>query len=103
MIRHFCTGGKMTPSHLFKSASLQPLLLKTKGWFLKPRMACLPMGGGIDFCGATPFFPLGTPKQRNPRALRHRIPIWSRAFLRSWNNLFTPISPKGFKRVVLQC
>ena len=54
MIGHFCIGGKMTPSHLFKFASLQPLLLKTKGWFLKPRMACLPMGGGIDCCGATP-------------------------------------------------
>ena len=59
MIGHFCTGGKMTPSHLFKfaslqplllktTASLQPLLLKTKGWFLKPRMVCLPMGGGAD-------------------------------------------------------
>ena len=61
------------------------------------------MGGGIDSCGATPFFPLGTPKQRNPRALRHRIPIWSRAFLKSRNNLFTQIFLKGFKRVVLQC
>ena len=83
MIGHFCIGGKMTPSHPFKFASLQPLLLKTKGWFLKPRMACLPMGGGIDSCGTTPFFPARTPKQQNPRALRRRIPIWSRAFLRS--------------------
>ena len=75
MIGHFYTAGTMTPSHLFKSASLKPLLLKTNGRFLKPRTACLPVGGGIDSGGATPFFPLRTPKQRNPRALTHNIPL----------------------------
>ena len=54
-------------------------------------------------CDATPFFPLGTPKRRNLRAFRHGIPIWSRFFLRDWNNLFIPTFLRCFKRVVLQC
>ena len=57
------------------------------------------MGGGTRSCGATAFLPPGTPKQRNPRALRRMV----KEFLRSWNNLFIQTFLQGFKRVVLQC
>ena len=67
MIGHFCTGGKMTPS-LFKSASLQPLLLKTKGYFNAASSANIPPGRWEP--------PSGLDTTRNEDAHVSKSPNW---------------------------
>ena len=87
----------------FQVRQFATLVAQNQGLVFKTEDGLSSNGWWDGFLRCHPVLSSRTPKQRNPCALRHRIPIWSGAFLRSWTNLFTHIFLKGFKRVVLQC